>query len=451
MRHVNLHATLWTAAAVLGATLCLAPIAHAGSFQLNEADAASMARANAGFSSANKNASANFYNPALLTFIKSPQFIIGGTDYVIRGKFSKEIGTDAAGRPLTGGNGGNMGDHNSLGAGMTPIISFAMPLNDRTAFGVAIEVPFGLTTTYSGTSVLRYQAQYTSINVININPNIAYQVGKHFSVGVGLDFAKFSTTISNEIDYGAVCYAKVGPIVCNGMHLSPQSHDGHYQVEGSDWDYGWNAGLAWHYKGTTIGLSYRSRLFFNASGNATFTNAPAILQSGGAFKNTGVEAGVNLPDSINVSITQRLSPAWRLSATARYSRWSVFHTVTIDYDNPAQPSSKLDFNYKNTWTLALGADWTLNPHWTIHAGIAYDQSPVRDSYREPRLPDGNRNWIAAGVTWSINKSSSLAFGWAHLFIGDSLPMNSTGTFGDHLKGTWAVNADLFSLQYQMRF
>jgi long-chain fatty acid transport protein len=442
----------WIALLPLGATaLLLCAAAHAGSFQLNEASAESMARSNAGFSSANKDASANFYNPALLTFLKAPQFMLGATDYKIRGEFSKTSAVDASGQPLSGGNGGDMGDHNSIGAGVTPILSFGMPIGDRMAFGVALEVPFGLTTTFNGESVLRYQAQYTSINVNNINPSFAYKVGDHFSVGVGLDIARINAKLTNQIDYGAVCYAQQGPLLCNTLGLSPQSHDGYFQVQGDDWAYGWNAGLAWARGGTTIGLSYRSRLFFDASGDATYKNVPQIFQAAGVFKNTGAHAKVNLPDSINLSVTQDIGPAWRVSATARYVRWSAFHDVRFVYDNPKQPDSEQLYNYKNGWFLAVGADWRLNEHWTFHGGVAYDQSPVRDSLREPRLPDSNRTWLSVGATWNLDARNSFTLGWAHLFIGDNIPMDNTGPSGSHVVGTWSENADLISLQYQMKF
>ena len=447
MRHTQPWMFLLAAGAVLG----LSAGAYAGSFQLNEASAKSLARSNAGDASANKDASANYYNPALLTDLKKASFMLGATDYKIRGAFSKFSATDASGQPLSGGNGGDMGDHNRLGAGVIPILSFGMPLTDRTAFGVAVEVPFGLTTTYAGDSVLRYQAQYTSIAVNNINPNFAYKVSDNFSLGIGADFAKFDAKLSNQIDYGAVCYQQLGPIVCNSMGLSPQSHDGFFQVEGNDWGYGWNAGLAWHAGGTTIGLSYRSRLFFNLSGTATFKNAPAVFTANNVFTNTGVKSRVVLPDTLDLSATQQVGPAWQISGTLRYVRWSTFHDLTIQYDNPNQPTSVQVFDYRNTWYAALGADYRLNESWTLHGGIAYDESPVRNAYREPRLPDYNRRWVSVGATWNLSPDSSVTLGWAHLFMSDHIPMNNTGPSGSTVIGQWSDNADLFSLQYTLGF
>ncbi len=454
------HSHSWMILLAAGAALGLSAAAHAGSFQLNEASAKSLARSNAGDASANKDASAVYYNPALLTHLKKTEFLVGATDYKTRGEFSKFSATDAAGQPLTGGNGGNMGQHNRLGAGVTPILSMAMPINDRTAFGFAVETPFGLTTTYDGTSVLRYQAQYTSISVNSLNPSVAYKVTDGLSIGFGLDFAKAEAKLTNQIDYGAVCYSQLGPATCNGLGLTPQSHDGYFQLQGSDWGYGWNVGMAWQHNGTTIGLTYRSRLFFNLSGTAEYKNAPALFTATGAFQNTGVKAKLNLPDTIDLSATQQLGPAWSLSGTVRYVRWNSFNSLIVHYDNPNQPTSVQAFDYKNTWFVGLGADWRLNQAWTLHGGIAYDESPVQThsveargtiNYREPRLPDGNRRWLSAGVTYNLTSDSSINFGWAHLFIGNHLPMDHTGPSGSHVVGQWSVNADLFSIDYQVGF
>lgn len=441
---------VWT---TIGAGLALAAplVARAGSFQLNDVSAASLARAHAGDASDNTDATAVYYNPALLTRLKRMQFIIGATDYAIHGEFSKTSATDLTGQPLSGGNGGDMGSHNRLGSGVTPAFSFAAPLNNRTVFGIGLNVPFGLTTTYDGNSVLRYQAQYTSIEVIDINPSVAYQVSNDFSIGFGVDAAYWEAKLTNQIDYGAVCYSKLGPITCNNLGLYPQSHDGYFQISGTDWAYGWNAGLAWHHGPTTVGLAYRSRLFFNVAGTAEYNNVPAVFSSSGAFRNTGANTRVSLPDTIDLSWTQDLDSAWSLSATLRYVRWGVFNGFTITYDNPNQPPTSVVYDYRNVWYGALGVDWRLNPAWTLHGGVAYDESPIRDQYRDPRLPGSNRRWVAAGATWNLSPQANLSVGYAHLFVGDHIPMNNTGTFGETVVGQWAVNANLYSLQFAYSF
>lgn len=443
---MRLKAWITVVTAGLLGVLVLAP-AYAGSFQLNEQDAGSLARAHAGSASDVLNANAIYYNPALLTQLQMPDISAGVTYYDIKGEFSKERAVDVAGQPLTGGNGGNMGKRK----GYAPALSFAAPINNRMAWGIALETPFGLSTNYSGTSVLRYQAQETSITVLNLNPTFAYRVTPAFSIGVGIDYARLSAKISNHIDYGAVCYAALGPITCNSLQLYPQSHDGFFQVTGHDYALGWNIGFAWHHANTTIGLAYRSRFFFNLSGDAQFKNTPAIFAAQNVFTDTGAQAKVDLPDMLNLGITQQLNSRWKLSGTIRYTRWSTFHDLAIGFSNPNQPPVNTTYDYRNAWFVSIGADYTVNRAWTLHGGLAYDESPVRDAYRDPRLPDTNRRWAAFGATWTIDHHNRVAIGYAHLFMHDHVPMDHTGPSGSTVIGTWSENANLVSLNYQYRF
>ncbi len=192
-------------------------------------------------------------------------------------------------------------------------------------------------------------------------------------------------------------------------------------------------------------------MFFNLSGNAEFHNVPAIFQPSGAFQNTGVKAKLNLPDSLDLSATQVLSKAWSVSATVRYTRWGIFNNLIINYDNPNQPRACRPSITATYGLWRLGADWHIAPSWTLHGGIAYDESPILDQYREPRLPSADRRWLALGATWMLNPSNSLSFGWAHLFMNSHIPMNHTGPSGSTVVGQWSDNADLFSLQYQYSF
>lgn len=429
---------------------CAIP-AHAGSFMLNQSNPSNNARAGAGDASASNNASATWFNAALLGTLKAPEFMIGGADYVLHGSFSKISATDIAGQPLTGGNGGDLGEHNIFGDGMAPGLFIALPIAPRTVLGFGLTTPFGLTTGYQGTSVLRYQAQYTSLAVNNLGASIGYRVNANFSVGFGVDLAQAQASLSNKVDSGAVCYASEGPAVCNSIGLYPQSHDGFVRVDGKDQALGWNAGVAWHHAGTTIGLAYRSRLFFNLTGSAEFNNFPALFTSQGLFVPTSTSAALNLPDQLDLSITQRLNRKWRISGSATYIRWGVLNGITVNFSNPRQPSTTTPFDYRNVWYLALGADYYLNPSWTLHGGIAYDESPVRTEYREPRLPDYNRRWVAVGATWHLSPGSSITLAYDHLFFNHHIPIDHTGSSGSTVIGTYAMSADIYSLGYRYTF
>jgi len=97
--------------------------------------------------------------------------------------FTPTTAVDGSGQPLTGNNGGNPG---KLGA--VPYIYYSTPLTDKLDFGVGLGVPFGLATSYNASSIFRYQAIYTSVSVINLNPTLAYKFTNHFSFGLELTY-----------------------------------------------------------------------------------------------------------------------------------------------------------------------------------------------------------------------------------------------------------------------
>ena len=49
-------------------------------------------------------------------------------------------------------------------------------------------------------------------------------------------------------------------------------------------------------------------------------------------------------------------------------------------------------DYKNSWSLATGAEYKYDDKWTFRGGVQYDQTPT-GSHRDTRVPDGNRTWL----------------------------------------------------------
>lgn len=56
----------------------------------------------------------------------------------------------------------------------------------------------------------------------------------------------------------------------------------------------------------------------------------------------------------------------------------------------------LDTDFRNTWRVALGANYLYSDALKLKFGIAYDQSPVKRRRRLVSLPDNNRVWLSVG-------------------------------------------------------
>lgn len=438
---------LFALLAVAGLGTALTPPAWGSGFALNETSAREMGKAYAGSAANPDGATAVYFNPALLTLLKKPTLNLTATIIKLYGEFTPTSAIDAIGEPLSGNNGGNAGRKLNF----VPSGFFAAPINHHWSWGIGIYVPFGLSTDYNASSILRYEAIYTSLDVININPSLAYRLSPHFSIGLGLDISKAYAKFTNAVDAGAVCFAKLGPLNCESLNLTPQSHDIFSEVQGSDTAFGWNIGFLWHDSGTRIGLTYRSRITHNLVGTASFNNVPALFTQSALFSPTDASANLETPDTATLSFNQQLSHAWSIGATASYTRWDSFQQIQILFANPNQPTATTPEDYHNTWYGSVGTSWRYNKHWTFRGGLGWDQSPVPDSTRNARLPDGNRDWLAVGFTYLVNPATSLSFGYAHLFLSSHIPMNNISPSGDQVVGTWNLAANLYALEFGYQF
>ncbi|WP_425449969.1 OmpP1/FadL family transporter [Virgifigura deserti] len=73
-------------------------------------------------------------------------------------------------------------------------------------------------------------------------------------------------------------------------------------------------------------------------------------------------------------------------------------------------------DWNDSWFFALSATWRPAPVWTLRAGVAFDQSPVPDRTRDPRIPDADHQWLSLGVGYepapgSRSKPPICIFSW----------------------------------------
>ena len=58
----------------------------------------------------------------------------------------------------------------------------------------------------------------------------------------------------------------------------------------------------------------------------------------------------------------------------------------------------------------MGTTYRPNSQWALRFGVAYDQSPIEDVHRTPRIPTGDRIWVALGASYAINPSMAIDAG-----------------------------------------
>jgi long-chain fatty acid transport protein len=432
-------------ALVLLAATTLPATSMAAGFQLTEQSVAGLGRAFAGAGAVAEDGSTIFYNPAGLTFLDQQEVLLGASVITLGADFDRIQTTDATGQPLTGGEGGDVGK-----LGGVPYGYYVRPIRDDLVFGVGFNAPFGLSTDHPIDWVGRYQAVYSHVSSLNINPSLGWKVNDNWSLGFGLDIMHFRVKLTNMVDYGTVCFGQVDPLTCTALGLTPQNRDGLAEVEGDSWGYGFNLGAMWHNDTTRVGFHYRSKIDQDLSGDAVFHNAPTVFTAQNVFVNTGISAKFETPESMSLAFAHHINEDFMLTADVVYTGWDSFQELRISYDSN-QPDTVEEERWDNVMRYAVGLDWKYDNEWTFRTGLAYDETPVSDEYRTPRLPDDDRTWLSFGATWELSKTSEMNFGYAHLFLSDNITLDKTGSQGDTLRGTYEAAADIFGVDYRYRF
>ncbi|MGH6949641.1 MAG: OmpP1/FadL family transporter, partial [Vitreimonas sp.] len=324
MRRTDVHRrrklATGTAGLLIGLALAATGESRADSFALNENSTVELGRANSGSTTQTDDASAAYGNPALMSLFEAPAFTFSlsgvfGADET----FSDRGSTDVTGAPLGAGAGDFLDD------AAVPAVHAIYPLNGRWALGLSVTVPFGLSTSYEASWAGRYQAIESELTTVNVNPSVSYRLSDTLSIGAGLSAQYAEAKLTSAIDFGAVCLGALGPADCAALGLLPQTADGRVAIEGDDWGYGFNVGVAWApSENLRLGLTYRSQVDQDLKGSGDFTVPPqaAPLTAGGAFADTGGSAALDLPATLEAGLRWQASERATLYLNLRWRYWS---------------------------------------------------------------------------------------------------------------------------------
>jgi len=412
---------------------------QAGGFQTPTYGAPGWGRAFGGGSLFKNDPSAAFNNPAAMAFID--QAVVQQTvDYARINIKYKGTAKDYTGQPtsntttdpLTGapvfnertGDGGEAGFTAWLPTGF-----LVMPINDRISFGLSQVVPQGMKSTWDQDWKGRDFAVDTKIETDGLTGSLSFKVNDQFSLGGGIIVQHSSGFVSQNIDLLAA--ASLSPNF-GGVQLPAGMGQSLIRVKVDNTSVGWFTGVVW--KPTevdTIGLNYHAKIKNKMEGKyniyADETSRGLMTQPFGPNGETLVEfayPGLKLfPDGANAS-TQLDIPAtaaldwvhqfndrFTLGASANWTEWSSFKSLTLKSDGNTLVA--IPYNYKNSWMLSLGGDYKVTDDFTFRAGVARDQTPTRNSTRDPRIPDGDRWFASLGFGYEIRAIPGLSIDGAY--------------------------------------
>lgn len=424
-----------------------AETAWAAGYGLREYSTSAMGAAYAGASASQGNASFLPYNPASTAGVDRFDFSVGMISLIPTSSATYPTALTSVGTAA----GGAASQEDFVKTAYVPSISARVRITDMLSASVAVSAPWGLATGYDGGWAGRYYAQQTRFTTIAVTPTLAYQVNENLTLAAGPRFQYAKGKLSNLVDIGTIGFVNSVPTSV------PGGQDGNAVFTADDWGYGFVVGaLANLDENVTVGLTYHSAIDHKMKGTLDFTldsdGIGAVLNSvAGILADTPASTDLTTPDKVAAGARIALNDQWEVLLETDWTNWSRFEELRVVSANPYQPDDVTVKNWEDSWFFALGAEYSPNETWTFRGGFAYDQTPVPDSTRNPRIPDADRYWLSLGMDVQATDRIGLSLAYAHMFLPDNnISMSAAvpaNMLRGYLEGRTSASADVLGFQF----
>jgi long-chain fatty acid transport protein len=380
--------------------------------------------------------SALFYNPAGIAFQPGTHMEMDST--VIVGLFRFTPSSVPVGQVIPS-NGYSM----DVKPHFIPLASlyFTKQLPKKFTFGFGTFTPFGLAANSTNfndsdpdlTKVpSRFAGTRVRLESYWFQPTIAYKLTENLALSVAPDFVhthiELEESILNPLDpNGALKFGRIAaPTVFPGLPVNEAAAiiarllpEGRSRIAGTANGPAASAGLLWKHPATktSIGLLYRSSIVNHLSGRASFAfgNQPYALEQyvgpsflPNAFPNQKITGEFPMPATYGIGFANSSFWNTRFSVDVRMQDYKKFKNVPVNFPiNDQEPGNTnlgldpekiLNFNFRESWNIALGAEKPINATTTVRVGYQFDLSPVVPQSVGPLFPDADRNSFTAGAT-----------------------------------------------------
>ena len=411
--------------------------AHANGFQIRPGSPDWSANAFAGTAAKGYDASTAWTNPAAMVNVDGNEIDLGINGLFPTIDFSGQ--DDLGGRPLSGSSGGNAGP-----ATLIPSLENVWSLSHDLKLGLSMEVPFGQRTVYPGDFVGRYQALVSSISDVEIGLSAAYRLTPTLSIGGGPIFDYLATRLTSAINTGPTAALTGDPVA---------------DIHGNDWSAGYHLGVFWTpTEDWRFGVDYRSRISRTLNGVQDVSIPPLLAELSPpaaaqlSALRTPVKAAITLPDVLTMSAVWQITPSIAGLATLQWTDWSVLQALNVNGANGI--TTVLPLHFSSSWMGSLGVNWRpeVLPKLLLQGGVGLDQTPVSNTYREPRLPNPAQVILGFGVTYALTDSLKLEAAYLQeIGFGASKIDYSSGPTAGTLIGSYSTRVSVVSLGLGWRF
>jgi long-chain fatty acid transport protein len=452
------RASRFTLAIVL---LGLPAAAGAQAFGLNEIGTCALSRGFAATAAPCDDASSIYWNPGAMP--KQRGFSLYGGVALIR--LNGEFVQDTTGIEY----------ESDIPTAAVPHLFLNYRTSGKSAFGLGVYVPYGLTSQWKDDFPGRFAAKKASLQTIYVQPNFSYQLTDNWSVGGGPVFGHSTVELIQALDASSAI-----------VILPKRTEFGRAALKGSATAFGVNLGV--HGKLTPewdMGVRFLSQVTFSYDdADATFTQTPTGYVFAGPVPGTPIVAGTKLDDLLAPQfaaggpfVAQKVStsiqhpaqvqvgfaysgfPNTTLSAEYAYVGWKSFKALPVNFQGPAASRSRvLQEDYNNTSSIRLGVDRRLQSGIALRGGFTAAAAAAPDETVTPLLPEQDRALAMIGAGLPVGKRFTIDASFAHIFTPgrrgrlDERAPGSTAAQAIALnEGSYTLSANIFALSLKANY
>ena len=368
-------------------TLVSVPAQGAG-FSLTNQGAKAMGMAGA-FAAQADDASAIFYNPGAVAFLKKKISVGLGASAFSDGHYQ--------GLP-PGLGAGTTGNENQLFT--LPAQAYTVkPLSPALKLGVGVYSPFGFRTGWQNPATFpgRTVSTAAELKSYDVNATLAWQAAPSLGIGAGVVYRNAQLQQRRGLQ-------SEDPLSGNLVDVASLSAKTDY-----DRGTGWTAGLLQQIGPLAVGLSYRSPITIRFGGAGRLTqvltgNAQIDALTRASLpldQDLAVSSEIVFPGETTLGIAVTPMETLVIEADVNRTGWKKFTGLSLDFPNNPSLSANLQGPYKdvNSYRLGIRLGPPRGPQWRV--GYALEQSPQGDESVGPFFADGKRSvfGVGFGIDW----------------------------------------------------
>ncbi len=348
------------------------------------------------------------------------------------------------------------GDHNQNTGKLLLIPSFFMSANpgelldNRAAFGLSMNAPFGFSSKFPSIGMARYNGYNNYLKMLATTMSGAFRLSDNLSVGAG------------ATNYWVYKYGQILNYPNANILSTPGLRDGRAVLETDGFGWGWNIGiLAKPHPKHHLGFSFRSKADVDVNGRVLIDDLVSGLAQGydtAPHFQSGAHSQLHLPQNFTWGYAYVPSDKWSVEFDLGLTGWSTFKEQDYDFDRnnaTLRGLGTIPRDYNNTWSFHWGGHRQVSERMDLQGGFFFYDDAAPKKHVDNFLPDADRYGWTFGSSYQFTDRLSVDFNYIFILYASRRISNPQipAKGGDNIDGRYTsiVHGGLVSLRYQFDF